>query len=566
MKKFTPTEEQTKIIDAPENCVVIAAPGSGKTYVVSEIIKKILAVIPDYKGVIAISYTNKASDELKRRSLVGGILPKASFFGTIDRFCFSELVASFGKQVLCYNHGELEVIDREKLTDSQKESLLRLPTLTRYDQLTNEHIAFLKELFHEGKVLLETIGMLANYVFDNSQACQLYLRARYESVIIDEYQDSGYEQHHLFTKLADLGLRAIAVGDLNQAIFGFAGKDMHHLESLIERKDFKYYPLLTNHRCHPSISNYAKSLIAPFLTGFTATLMEVDDIRIFCKSINGSESNLCSWIEQSTETFRQRFDVKFQKEICLLVRSNWKGQYISSLLQIPNRFVTTTDLDTEVSFWGLVFRRLLFFLFDKNDTSLEVLETFADVYIDKGFTKKAIRAIEKLKAAFKMIDSLSMLFQADSDNNKIIRGFIEVAEIIFPNRKNNRSINLLKRVISTEKELLSYTPPNDGEIQIMTFHKCKGLEFDIVIHLDLYSFILPSKTKKNGNWVIDSESLHQDINLHYVAITRARKACFLTLTKSRINQKGQDLEATPSEFLTLDTLSALEKLRIPSFC
>lgn len=81
-----PTEQQNLIIDHEGCSVVIAAPGSGKTFVLSQKIKKNLKTLLDHQGVIAISYTNKASIELKNRSLSNGEDPKGSFFGTIDKF------------------------------------------------------------------------------------------------------------------------------------------------------------------------------------------------------------------------------------------------------------------------------------------------------------------------------------------------------------------------------------------------------------------------------------------------------------------------------------------------
>lgn len=59
------TEEQKAIIESEGNVVVIAVPGSGKTTTISYKIGKILTDISEYNGIIAISYTNKASDELK---------------------------------------------------------------------------------------------------------------------------------------------------------------------------------------------------------------------------------------------------------------------------------------------------------------------------------------------------------------------------------------------------------------------------------------------------------------------------------------------------------------------
>ena len=68
-----PTNEQKAILNYNGNTVVTANPGSGKTYTVVEKIGKVLHDLPSYKGIIAISFTNKASDELKKRCKRKGI-------------------------------------------------------------------------------------------------------------------------------------------------------------------------------------------------------------------------------------------------------------------------------------------------------------------------------------------------------------------------------------------------------------------------------------------------------------------------------------------------------------
>lgn len=91
---MTPTDEQKNIIDASGHIVVVARPGSGKTFVLSEKIRELLPLMKSYEGVIAISFTNKASKELKDRSLKGGFDKKESFFGTIHKFYISEPLAN----------------------------------------------------------------------------------------------------------------------------------------------------------------------------------------------------------------------------------------------------------------------------------------------------------------------------------------------------------------------------------------------------------------------------------------------------------------------------------------
>ncbi|USQ51773.1 UvrD-helicase domain-containing protein [Serratia marcescens] len=60
--------------------VLTACPGSGKTTVIVNKVAKILSECKSYQGVIAISYTNKSSDELKKRCAKVVADTKSSFF------------------------------------------------------------------------------------------------------------------------------------------------------------------------------------------------------------------------------------------------------------------------------------------------------------------------------------------------------------------------------------------------------------------------------------------------------------------------------------------------------
>ena len=71
-----PTDEQRDIIAEKGNVVVTARPGSGKTFTIVEKIYQISQDLYDYQGVIAISFTKKASRELEMRSKNRGVQRK----------------------------------------------------------------------------------------------------------------------------------------------------------------------------------------------------------------------------------------------------------------------------------------------------------------------------------------------------------------------------------------------------------------------------------------------------------------------------------------------------------
>ena len=113
-KKKIPSKSQMKIINYPDNTVITARPGSGKTFTIVERIKLISDKLLDYQGVIAISFTKKASYELEHRCKELNVNKRQSFFGTIDRFYISQIICPFAKHITRSNV-QLEV--RDKLSD-----------------------------------------------------------------------------------------------------------------------------------------------------------------------------------------------------------------------------------------------------------------------------------------------------------------------------------------------------------------------------------------------------------------------------------------------------------------
>lgn len=96
-----------------------------------------------------------------------------------------------------------------------------------------------------------------------------------------------------------------------------------------------------------------------------------------------------------------------------------------------------------------------------------------------------------------------------------------------------------------------FRPAQSDEINVLTYHKAKGLEFDIVFCLEAYRFIMPPYRGVQ-------KDIEQSLGMHYVGITRAKKACYIALGSQRHNKDGLR-DAEPSEFLTKN--EALKGLR-----
>lgn len=520
-----PTKQQQEIIKEDGCCVVIAQPGSGKTFTLARKIKNILERVPPYRGVIAISYTNKASDELRRRSLEGGSDKKGSFFGTIDKFYISEIVMPFGIHVFGNPIAEFNIT---KLDDTEK-SLKDL----RFENLQESHISLLKKHYQNGTIFLDTVGILSLYIIDNSLACRNYLKARYSHIIIDEYQDSGEEQHELFLRLQQLGLCAVAVGDVNQSIYAFSKKDSKYLLMLAKQTaNFKTYSLSVNHRSHVSIINYSTRLLSS-----TYSPVECDDIRVFEKRLKGSEKDIGKWLNIAIPHYMKKYKVENFNKVGVLVRGKRTADLIDNEMEIPRKLFMSTPLDEDSSLWGGIFRKVLNLTFDSNSTKYAMLEEHLNLDME----------IVKAKKLLRLLGHISKQAAEDYMNLKnSISTFVNIARLIFPHGENKNAINILKSVLDSKEMLDSFKPAEENEVQIMTLHKSKGLEFDIVFHLDLYRWILPMY---KGDYV-------QDINLHYVGITRARKCCILCSSTIR-HRQNDTVDADKSEFLSINGLPEL---------
>lgn len=513
-----PTQEQLKVLEHNGNTVVTAKPGSGKTFTVVEKIAKVMPLLPDYQGVIAISFTNKASDELKKRCKLRGIAPKQSFFGTIDKFYISQIIIPFASH-LTQSIPEYVVIDSVK-DDSQYSKLVNLKEI-----ITPELEPLLLSALSEGKIFLEISGEIALYILKNVPGALKYIKSRYTHIFIDEYQDCGEIQHNIFLLLIDNGLEGIAVGDINQAIYGFSNRFPKYLMSLIGQSGFKHIELSKNHRCHPSISEYSLCL-------FGASKQVYDDKRVFRVSINGDERNIVEKIDRNLSAIKEKYNVEHNNQVAILCRNNSNVQLLSTLLKTPHKTFTDAPLDRDNSEWGRFFRGVLSARFDP--------ETYAVDYAEQLFPEDL--EPKKYRKTLTLCQEIFMCPQSDIAKTK--PDIITLAKLIYPKKENPNAIALLEQVLSNNTLLSSYIPASENEINLMTLHKSKGLEFNIVFHMDLYRWIMPNERG-------DMNAQIQDLNLHYVGITRAIDVCYLMNGSMRHRTKQDDfIVAEPSPFLS----------------
>ncbi len=542
-----PTEIQKTIITSKGNLVIMASPGSGKTYVISEKIKTLLRndEIKDYQGVIAISYTRKASANLKDRTLDGGLSCKNSFFGTIDSFCLTQIILCFGDYVLGFPEKVINSIKIGELPEEQRKEYNWLAeNKPDYENIKDGNWIQLFDLYKKGFVLVESLELIALYIFRNSIACRNCIKARFKYIFIDEFQDADTYTDALFRDLVTLGLTGIVVGDKNQSIFGFAHKDNRYLLQLSQDDNFASYILDRNFRCAPSIINYSNRL----LDG-NCKLLKSDEVNISYLLIEGGEEKVAEFLSGFISSKRKEKGFENLKEVAILVKNIKSLDLIDKALSIPHHRVETTVLDQEMNPCARLYAELLLFYFDPNMMMMSIVDEFTDYDMLSIQEKKELA---RLTMCIRSIDKDHLAY--------LLELFRSIANILMPNQHEGLSAKKLREVLADEKMLMTYSPVTKDEVVLMTLHKSKGLEFDYVFHLNMNEWEIPAKIPLDGDFNNTKYiNYEQDLDLHYVGITRARKGCVLIGNTLRTTSTGKTSIAKASEFLSINNLANLRK-------
>jgi DNA helicase-2/ATP-dependent DNA helicase PcrA len=238
-------------VDAP--LIIVAGPGTGKTRTLTVRIAHLLAaqgVAPE--AVLAITFTNKAAEEMRARllALVGEEMAQRLTISTFH---------AFGAQLL-RAYGERLGLSRDFaiLDDDERAALLRRALPDLGEQEANRTLAWISHVKNRLLPLETRAGspapedhaeMAARYhvyqqALDEAQAVDFddlvrlpvqlltthadvanALHARYRWLSVDEYQDVNPAQYQLLRALAADGANVCVIGDPDQAIYSFRGAD-----------------------------------------------------------------------------------------------------------------------------------------------------------------------------------------------------------------------------------------------------------------------------------------------------------------------------------------------------
>ena len=288
--------QQQAVVDHVDGALlVVAGPGSGKTRVLTERVRKLLGTVDGHFRVLALTFTNKAADEMRERLSDLGDDRHKAFIGTLHSFCL-EMLTERGKPV-----GVLGMPNIFEQFKDRKEILLKaIRDDPHLDDLIND-IEDAKERGRKVDSWLQSISRIkahpityaliedetARRVVDaydaEMRACNAYdfddlllltyrllasnpkladfYRRLYKFVCVDEAQDLNEAQYAVLCALCgDDYKNVMLVGDPKQSIYGFNTSSPEYLDRF--RIDFgaRYIELTENFRSSRAVVDVARSL------------------------------------------------------------------------------------------------------------------------------------------------------------------------------------------------------------------------------------------------------------------------------------------------------------------
>ena len=275
--------------------LVVAGPGTGKTRVLTERVRRLLSIGREHFRVLALTFTNKAAREMEDRLDDLGDLRNRAFIGTLHGFCLDMLsdrgkpvgvtstpqifeLFSDRKQVLAEAVAadpllkqELLLAGDSKARNRRLEQWLRAISNVKNHPISMAVIADAKEqrLFDAYNAGLAASGahdfddlLLLAYrlLTENSKIASFYRRL-YRYVCIDEAQDLNEAQYAVIKALCDVSFKNVMmVGDPNQSIYGFTTSSPKYMRNFEREFDAKKIALDENFRSARVVVDIARAL------------------------------------------------------------------------------------------------------------------------------------------------------------------------------------------------------------------------------------------------------------------------------------------------------------------
>jgi DNA helicase-2/ATP-dependent DNA helicase PcrA len=277
--------------------IIFAGAGTGKTRVITYRIAYLLSLGVAPQSVLAVTFTNKAASEMKRRisDLISGTGVNNAWISTFHSFCAHFLraeasrISCLNPDFLIYDFTDQKNVIKDCIKELNiDEKRFKISTITdkisrAKDDLKNpfdmaseaEHagdffgitVAKIYELYQKklrradavdfGDLIMRTVSVLQQH----SELLECY-REKYKYIMVDEYQDINHAQYIFIKLLAGKYRNICVVGDDDQSVYSWRGADINNI--LDFEKDYpnaRSVKLEQNYRSTPKILSTANQVV-----------------------------------------------------------------------------------------------------------------------------------------------------------------------------------------------------------------------------------------------------------------------------------------------------------------
>jgi len=587
--------------------LVLASAGSGKTRVLTERIKRLLNLTKS--KILAITFTNKAGDEMRERLGDSEKVKSQVFIGTFHGFCQQVLemrgnLIGLSKmpQIFEQESDRLLLIEKAiqstpsyytkyKNADEKKQRDFRYKTLEFISKVKRELLSedeLLSKtnnidtvmLYHSYQEILasqnaidfDDLIMLTYRLFiDNPSVAALYRRT-YEYICIDEAQDLNNAQYQLLKSITNSEYKNVMmVGDPNQSIFAFNGSASDYMNHhFISDYNPKIIELKENYRSSKKVIEAAEKIIPDsneiiniVIPGIFEIISATDEVAE-AEWILGKINELIS-LKEHTDIEGQ---INYEK-IAVLARNRFVFMKLEEKLKeasIPFYYKITPGAIKFESKTMKIFDMALRVKLNPAD-NLHFIRLLELVGISGVKSLKDIASITNTEHYKILIDFVIGLTENGSNLKITLKKYSDYIENANSIADDNDKKMILDEINEVLKHWTQYARKTDNEslnqfknamalgqthplmepkgITLSTVHTMKGQEYDIVFLMGMDEGTFPDYRAINNGGI----EMIQEKNNTYVAFTRARRFLFVTYPEHRQMPWGAVKQRTLSRFL-----------------
>jgi len=596
------SEKQAEIIfhESSPLCIKASA-GSGKTRILTERVRYFLE--NTNKKVLALTFTNKAGDEIKERLSDISKLRDRVVVGTFHGFCQSiienhgkligyetmphmfeddadrlELIEQAISQIPSYDAEFSKMTTKEKnnfrykaleFISKMKRSLVEEDEIEEHTQ--NENVVLLYRSY--GEILRsqdaidfdDLLSLAYDLFISYPKVAALYRRSFY-GICIDEAQDLNNAQYQFLKVLAGKELTNIMmVGDSNQSIFHFNGSSSKYMENeFVEDYKAKVINLTENYRSSISVLDAAKSIIpeAEYIEG----TVKKGFYGVFAFHNEKDESQ---WVANEVKRLIDirvfddiEGDVTYEK-IAVLARNKYLFKSLEKDLKdldIPFNYKMSPGAIKFESQLMSIFDLALRVKINPLDT-LHLKKLKKILGLDKDYEGELVHGT--VNSDFKMM--LTLVRNLDENGSNLKKSFEDTDFSIGDDFERNMFLNDVEELLVHWKNYATKTDrkslhqfKNDmalgkthplskhSGVSLSTVHTMKGQEFDIVFIIGLDDETFPDYRAVRSGGI----ELKQERNNLYVAYTRAKRFLYVTWPQSRMMPWGDTKRRRISRFIS----------------